>query len=320
MPLILSRAEVQPLLDLTKAMELTEAAFHEQARGQVVPHAPYHIHVGNGGALRIVSGALLESRRVGVRLGPSSGLGGGERMYAVLFDAATGDLLSVMGYPFGTLRTAANIALAAKHMARDDARTIGLFGAGRNALGLLEGLMMVRGVAKVLVYSRDASRRQLFSAQASQFLRLDVKPVDRPEQAVRDVDIILTATNSLSSLFPPDWIEPGVHLSSMGKPSELGPGVYLKADRIVVGCKEHEQKYSDRSAPLPLEVLAHAGKLSWDRVHEMGEVVSGRFKGRESSHEVTLFHESQGGFGDMIFAGWLYEEAKKRGLGRETAL
>jgi ornithine cyclodeaminase/alanine dehydrogenase-like protein (mu-crystallin family) len=105
--LILSRVEVQPLLDLTKAMELTEAAFHEQARGQVVPHAPYHIHVGNRGALRIVSGALLESQRVGVRLGPSSGLGGGERMYAVLFDATTGDLISFMGYPFGTLRTAA---------------------------------------------------------------------------------------------------------------------------------------------------------------------------------------------------------------------
>jgi alanine dehydrogenase len=147
-----------------------------------------------------------------------------------------------------------------------------------------------------------------------------VIPADAPEQAVRGVDVVLTATNSLSAVFPADWIESGLHLCSMGKPSELDPAVYATANRIVVGCREHEQKYFDRSAPLPLEVLVNSGKLSWEQVHEMGEVVSRRFQGRETDSEVTLFRESQGGFGDMMFAGWLYEEAKRRGLGREMAL
>jgi alanine dehydrogenase len=319
-PLLLTREELAPLMNLAKAVELTEAAFHEQARGHVVPHAPYHIHVGNGGALRIVSGALLESQRMGVRLGPSAALGGGERMYAVLFEATTGDLLSFMGYPFGTVRTAANVALATKYMARGDARTVGLFGVGRNALGLLEGVCLMRKVSRIVVSSRDAERRKTFCEKASHLLGITVIPANDPEQAVRGVDVVLTATNSLSAVFPADWIEPGLHLCSMGKPSELDPAVYAKADRVVVGCREHEQKYFDRSAPLPLEVLVNSGRLSWEQVHEMGEVVSRRFQGRETDSEVTLFRESQGGFGDMMFAGWLYEEAKRRGLGREMAL
>ncbi|MBI3061845.1 MAG: hypothetical protein HYY83_07725 [Deltaproteobacteria bacterium] len=139
MPLLLTREDVQPLLDLPEAIEVTESAFREQAEGQVAVHAPYHIGVKGDQALRVVSGALLRSRRVGVRLGPNVQLAGGDRMCALLFDAESGDLLSIMGYPFGTLRIAATIALAAKQLAREDAKKVGLFGIGRNALGLLKG-------------------------------------------------------------------------------------------------------------------------------------------------------------------------------------
>ena len=103
MPLILSRDELKPLLDLDKAIALIEDAHRQQANGQVVPHAPYHIPLGGHSGLRIVSGALLGARRVGVRLGPNLGLGGGDKMYALLFDADTGELLSFMGFPFGTV-------------------------------------------------------------------------------------------------------------------------------------------------------------------------------------------------------------------------
>ncbi len=72
MPLLLSRDELKPLLDLDKAIELIEEAHKQQASGQIVPHAPYHIQVGGRTGLRVVSGALLGSRRVGVRLGPNT--------------------------------------------------------------------------------------------------------------------------------------------------------------------------------------------------------------------------------------------------------
>ena len=320
MTLILSRDEIKSLLNLSKAIELTEDAFKQQANGQVVTHTPYHIPVGGRGALRVVSGALLGSRRVGVRMGASSGLGGGDRMYAALFDTESGELLSFMGFPFGTLRTAAHVALAAKYMAREDAQRLGLFGVGRNALGILKALASVRPIKEIYVSSRDPERRKKFCDEAVQQLGIKVQGVDNPEQAVRGMDVVLTATNSLTPIFPESWVESGTHVSSMGKPTELSHGLHLKASRIVVGSQEQERNYSNSSVALPLVELTAEGKLSWSRIPELGELVSGRVPGRESRDEINIFRESQGGYGDIAFAAWIYEEALRRKLGRELEL
>ena len=320
MPLLLSRDELTPLLDLPKAIELIEGAHRGQAKGSIVPHAPYHIPVGANRGLRVVSGAVLDSRSVGVRLGPNSGLGGGDKMYALLFDSDSGELLAFMGFPFGTLRTAAVVAIAAKHMAREDARRLGLFGVGRNAFGILKGLLSVRGIEEICVSSRDAARRKNFCEEAAQRLGITVRGVDNPEQAVRGMDVVLTATNALTPIFPEDWVDPGTHVSSMGKPTELSRGLHLKAHRIVVGSQEQERNYNDKSAALPLVELTAEGKLSWSRIPELGELVAGLVPGRENREEINIFRESQGGYGDIAFAAWLYQEARRKGLGKPMEL
>jgi ornithine cyclodeaminase len=241
-------------------------------------------------------------------------------MYALLFDTESGELLSFMGFPFGILRTAAVVAIAAKHMAREDAQRLGLFGVGRNALGILKGLLTVRAIKEVSVSSRDPERRQKFCAEAAQLLGINVRSVEHAERAVLGMDVILTATNSLTPIFSEDWVEPGTHVSSMGKPTELSRGLHLKANRIVVGSQEQERNYNDRSAGLPLVELAAEGKLSWSRIPELGELVMGQVVGRADRDEINIFRESQGGYGDVIFAAWLYEEAVRRGLGKEMAL
>jgi ornithine cyclodeaminase len=101
----------------------------------------------------------------------------------------------------------------------------------------------------------------------------------------------------------------------MGKPTELSRGLHLKADRIVVGSQEQERNYNDRSAALPLVELTAEGKLSWSRIPELGELVAGQALGRSSRDEINIFRESQGGYGDVMFAAWIYEEAMGRGLG-----
>jgi len=320
MPLFLSRDELKPLLGLTQAIELIEDAHRQQAAGQIVPHAPYNITVGPSKTLRIVSGAVLKQRRVGVRLGPNSGLGGGDKMYATLFDADGGELLAFMGFPFGTLRTAAVVAIAAKHMARDDSKKLGLFGVGRNAFGILKALQTARPINEIYVSSRDPERRKKFCAEGEQLLGISVRGVDQPEQAVRGMDVILTATNSLTPIFPADWVDPGTHVSSMGKPTELSRDLHLKAARTVVGSQEQEREYSDKSAALPLVELVTEGKLSWSRIPELGELVTGQAVGRASRDEINIFRESQGGYGDMALAAWLYDEAVKRGLGKKMDL
>jgi ornithine cyclodeaminase len=144
--------------------------------------------------------------------------------------------------------------------------------------------------------------------------------VDEPEQAVRGMDVVLAATNSLTPIFPADWVEPGTHVSSMGKPTELSQELHLKANRIVVGSQEQERNYGDRSAALPLVELTAEGKLSWSRIAELGEVITGQAPGRANRDEINIFRESQGGYGDVAFAAWLYEEAQRRGLGTRMEL
>ena len=289
-------------------------------RGRLSPHAPYNITVGPSKTLRIVSGAVLKQKRVGVRLGPNSGLGGGDKMYATLFDAESGELLSFMGFPFGTLRTAAVVAIAAKHMARDDSKKLGLFGVGRNAFGIIKALQSVRPIKEIFVSSRDPERRKRFCEQGEKVLGISVRGVDRPEEAVRGMDVILTATNSLTPIFPANWVDAGTHVSSMGKPTEISRDLHLKAGRTVVGSQEQERNYADKSAALPLVELAAEGKLSWSRVPELGEVITGQAVGRADRDEINIFRESQGGYGDMAFAAWLYDEAVKRGLGKKMNL
>ncbi|MGZ8426862.1 MAG: ornithine cyclodeaminase family protein [Candidatus Binatia bacterium] len=320
MALFLSRDELKPLLGLAQAIELIEDAHRQQAAGQIVPHAPYHVTVGPSKGLRIVSGAVLKQHRVGVRMGPNSGLGGGDKMYATLFDTDGGELLAFMGFPFGTLRTAAVVAIAAKHMAREDSKTLGLFGVGRNAFGILKALQSVRPIDEIVVSSRDPERRKKFCAEGEQLLGITVRGVDKPEHAVRGMDVILTATNSLTPIFPDDWVEPGTHVSSMGKPTELSRGLHLKAARTVVGSQEQERNYADKSAALPLVELVAEGKLSWSRVPELGELVTGQAVGRANRDEINIFRESQGGYGDMALAAWLYDEAVQRGLGKKMDL
>jgi alanine dehydrogenase len=210
--------------------------------------------------------------------------------------------------------------VAAKHLAREDTRRLGLFGVGRNALGILKGLLSVRPIKEIFVSSRDPQRRKNFCAEITQQLGVEARSVDNPEEAVRGMDVVLTATNSLTPVFPEDWVEPGTHVSSMGKPTELSRGLHLKANRIVVGSQEQERNYNDRSAALPLVELTAEGRLSWSRIPELGELVTGCVRGRESRDEINIFRESQGGYGDIAFAAWLYEEARRRKLGREMEL
>lgn len=315
MVLVLKAAEVAPLIDMTRAIALTEQVFAEFGRQKVSVHAPFHLNVENG-ALRVVSGALMDTGRMGVRLSPTRGAADGH--LAVLY-GTDGTLLSVMGYPFGTLRTGATVAVSVKHMAREDARRFGLIGTGTNALSLMRGAMAVRAVGEFFVYSRDAERRQRFCVEAAAELGIAVHPVGAPRQAVSGMDVVLTSTSNRQPLFPFAWLDRGTHLSSMGPISELDPSVLLETDRLVVTSKDHEENYYIKTPPFPLVELIAAGRLRWDDIVELGDVMTGRVPGRASADEITVFHESQGGFGDVMFASAVYAEARRRGLGQDIA-
>jgi ornithine cyclodeaminase len=320
MPLILKAREIEPLLDMKQAVTLTEAVFREQSAGAVAVHSPYHLHVEKG-ALRVVSAALNGSGHMGVRFGPAMGMvapRGLESHIAALY-ATDGELLSVMGYPYATIRTGATVAVAVKHMAPERSCRVGLIGTGSNAQSLIEGMKAVRPVEEVAVFSRDEDRRTAFAAAAERATGLSVRPVADARDAVSGRDIVLTATNFRQPLFPFAWLDEGAQIYSMGPIGEVAAEVFLKASHIVVSCKEHERNYMYPTKPFPLLELIAEGKLTWDDVDELGDVVAGRPKARKRDGGVVLFHESAGGFGDVAFAAWAYNEARRRGLGQDVS-
>ncbi|HEX6512225.1 MAG TPA: ornithine cyclodeaminase family protein [Chloroflexota bacterium] len=320
----MSAEEVGPLLDLEGAIEVTAQALREQAADGVAALAASMLPTRKG-MLRIVTGALLDSRRMGVRFGPAIGYtdrSGVEKMLAALYDSESGELLSVMGYPFGTLRTGAAVGLAARVLAREDARVAGMLGTGRNALGLLRAVCHVRPIEHVRAYSRDPAHREGFAKRAEAELGRPVEAVANTEAASREADVLCVATNSLEPVVRADQLSPGVLVATMGRPSEIDPSVYLAANRVVVGNKKQEENYFDaKSYPHQLLRLAQSGKLDWATgVLEMCDIVAGRAPGRTSAEEIIVFKESQGGFGDVAFCNHVYEEARRRGLGREVTL
>ena len=325
---ILTADEVAGLLDMPAAIAATEAAFAEQARGLVVLHGPYALGMmpdrpgeRSGSSmtqrLRVVSGGLLGAGRVGLRTGPRVPApdSGGTGTVLLLYDLS-GALLSVMGYPFAAMRTGASIAVAVNHLARPDAHRVALLGTGSNALSLLRAVDCVRSVSDVRVYSRNEQNRLEFARAAGEALGRPLEPVSTPEEAVEGADVVLVATNSPTPVFSAGWLEEGMHVSSMGLITELDPEAMVRADLFVVGNREQElQHHYNPSPPFPIEELVEAGRLAWDDVVELSDVVAGKRPGRRGPADITVFHESEGGYGDVALGAAAFEEARRRGLG-----
>jgi ornithine cyclodeaminase len=324
MALLLTRRDVEGLLDMDGAIEATLHAFKSQAAGAVSALPPRMLTAPRG-ALRIVSGALLDSQRMGIRVGPAAGYNDpaseDTRMVAVLYDTESGDLLSVMSYSFGTLRTGATVGLATRFFAREDSRVLAQIGAGRNALSLIRAVCHVRPIEEIRVFRRDAGRLAAFVERASAALGRPVRAVGSTEEASLGADVVCVATDSREPVIRQDQLSPGVFLATMGRPSEIDPSIYLAADQVVVGHKQHEQEYWDQRYAHQIVELVKAGKLSWDSgIVEIADVAADKAPQRTSPGQTIVFKESQGGFGDIAFAAHVYAEARRRGLGQEVAM
>jgi ornithine cyclodeaminase/alanine dehydrogenase-like protein (mu-crystallin family) len=317
MTLLLKVSEVTPLIDMAQAIKITEDALLEQARGQVAVHAPYHLPVPDG-ALRVVSGVLLGSERMGIRFGPALGLTppSGSRHHIAALYHIDGTLLSLVAYPFTTLRTGASLGVTAKHLAPAKVKTLALIGTGRNALALLQGVSAVRDIGEIRVFSRNSDGRKKFTEEASAKLGRSLQAVDDCQDAVSGADMVLTATSSRQPVFSPDWLKQGSLVASMGPIGELPPELFLTAERKIVSNLDQEKT---PLYPSFLNDLVQKGKVRWDDIDELGDIIAGKTAAPKHDRGVTVFHESAGGAGDIIFANWCYEEARRLGVGQEVS-
>jgi ornithine cyclodeaminase/alanine dehydrogenase-like protein (mu-crystallin family) len=311
MTLLLRRSEVGDLLDLGQAMRVLEQTFREQADGKVKQVPP--LRFMNRG-MRMVVGGLEAQNKNGFRVSVT----GGDSI-ALLFEISSGALLAVMGYPFSNLRISATVGLAIDRLSSPNAKSIALIGSGRLAMPILEPVIAVRSITHVFVYSRNLENRESFARKASEKLELSVTVTASPQEAIDQAEIVLVSTNSPTAALLGQWLRPGLSIFGIGRPNEFDDTVYLRADLICVTSKTHELGYYDTKLDQPLIRLSQQGKISWDGVAEFGDLLAGKLSVPDASKSIVVFRDSQGGYGDLALAAWVYEEARSRGLGQEIS-
>jgi alanine dehydrogenase len=239
-----------------------------------------------------------------------------------LFSSVTGELVAVL--QDGILQrfsVGAINAIAAKHLSRPDSARVGLIGAGNQAGPQLEALVQVRPIEQVRVFSPDRAQADDFARRTSGDLGLEVSVADSARDAVADVDIAVTATNSREPFFPAEWLTPGMHLSCMQRDEPMDD-CFRAADVVVfhTRMKEHEFVSTDFRAmerEHDFVMRDHPPRdLDWSAFPDLGDLVGGRIEGRTSDAQTTLFLNSTGvGAQFTAVAQLIHEQARERGLG-----
>ena len=227
----------------------------------------------------------------------------------VLLDQRTGRLRAVIeAGKVNAYRTAAADAVAADLLARKDARTLAVFGAGNQAGYEIAALARIRPIEEVLVVSRPSERLDTFVEQVAQ-TGLNARAASA-EEAVQAADIVVTATPSREPLFEARWVRPGTHVVSMGSdgpgkhelPTELYPRASLFCDLLPQSVEIGDFQHARRAI--------EAGTL---KVTQIGDVIEGRAPGRRSEEEVTVFDSSGISLQDLFMADALIRAKTQQG-------
>src|SRR5260221_4593991 len=219
MALMLRESDVENLLTMPMTLELIERVHREYSTGNAIDVPRERTRVPKA-ALHILQGAVPSANVLGYKAYASSREG--VRFLVFAFNAERGNLdVIVEANYLGMMRTGAAGGVAAKWLARADAKVVGIFGSGWQAQGQLEALAAVRRLERVKVFSRNAEKVAKFCDKMRQKLSLDVVPAKSPEDAVKGSDIVVAITTSATPVFDGEWLAAGTHVNAAGSNSLL---------------------------------------------------------------------------------------------------
>jgi ornithine cyclodeaminase/alanine dehydrogenase-like protein (mu-crystallin family) len=348
--LILRPEEVEGLLTMEEAISAVEKAFAEWGKDPKINLTRRRLHVGKA-RLNTMPAALPIRNKIGLRVQceilevtegtqhyPSR-----SPLVDVIFDTRSAAPLAIVlsstrrgatrnGVTFQTadFMTASISAVGTKWMSRPESENLALFGAGRQARTHLAAMKAIRRLRKVNVFSRTRESRERFAEEMSSLLHLDVTPVGSVAEAMEVTDIILAATNSNVPVFSGEWLRPGVHVTSIvgsnvgmvkagviqHKRRELDDTTFIRADRI--GITSRAQAIQDEQGDVFDQV--QSGLISWDKIFELRQIVTGQASGRSAPPEITVFKNNGGqGIAELAIADLIMSKAREKGLGVEIS-
>src|SRR5579863_980802 len=312
MKLYLSEEDVLACLPMSKAIELVERAFHQLADGTAVNQPRRRVILPTGSVLHYMAGGTpeyfgLKAYSVNDKTGA--------HFEVLLYRSADGlPLATLEANRLGQIRTGAASGVATKYLAREDAAVAAIIGSGFQAATQLEAVANARKLREVRVWSRKPERREEFARSSAGKLGLNVKAVETARECVEGADIVVTATSSKVPVFESAWISPGTHVNGTGSnwaqrrelPAEL---VYERAAIVAVDSIEVAKLESG-------DLLIPLGDYGSFPGVELSEIVAGKRPGRTGADQITVFKSNGLAVEDVAVAGHIYEEALRRGLGR----
>ena len=309
MPLYLREADVDELLSPADAVEAVEECFARMAAGSVENRPRFRLGLDDG-HLNVMAAADLELGVAAVKA--YTGFREGARFVVALFAADRPELLALIEADrLGQRRTGAASAVAARHLARPGARTLGVIGTGWQAESQVESIRAaLPGIERVVAYSRTeghlADFCERYSAEPAEYNR------DAAEQ-----DVVVTVTSSRDPVLRGEWLKPGTLVCAVGAnrldTRELDNAVVERAAFICCDSKEQARgEAGDLVEPV------ERGVLDWLEVHELADVVGAQVQGRASDDDIVLFKSVGIAAEDAAVAKLVHDRAHERGIG--TAL
>ncbi|MBI2888081.1 MAG: ornithine cyclodeaminase family protein [Chloroflexi bacterium] len=313
MTLFLREADVQQLLTMEEALVAIEESFRLQGLGQAVNRPRQRLRTGDS-VLMIMPAVIGGGVKVAGWKSYGSAAGGHMRVFLFSTD---GEFQAIIeGNRLGQMRTGAASGVATKYLARAGAATVGIYGSGFQARTQLEAVCAVRPVRSAKVYSRSPEKRSAFASAMSQRLGVEVSPVERPEEAARGCDIVITITNAAEPVLQGQWLEPGTHVNAAGGNSllraELDPEAVGRAAVITADAVDQA-----RLECADLLRAVERGVINWEQVEELGKVVCGHRRGRTAEDQITLFESHGLALWDVAAAAAVYRRARESGVGVE---
>jgi ornithine cyclodeaminase len=233
----------------------------------------------------------------------------------VVTDPANGDVLAIMAAGALTgLRTAAASAVAARTLARPDVAVLAVVGAGVQGRAHVRAMAHLYALREVRLCSRRAEMAEAAARELAPRIGADMRVTATPEDAVRDADLVVTATTASDPVVRGSWVAEGAHVCAVGAASpnhrELDTAVLRRASVIATDTREGAlAEAGDLMMPIA------AGELAADRVVEVGEILRDGAKGRQAPEEVTVFKSVGLAAVDAAVAGALYGAAVRQGVG-----
>jgi len=323
---ILSGRDVRQALPMRQAIEAMKSAFAQLSAGQA--NVPLRVALDvdrHNGVTLFMPGYLSGDDQMAIKIvsvfndNPAQGL---PLIHAlvVVVDATTGSPAAVMDGTYLTaLRTGAASGAATDLLARQDARTAAVFGAGAQGCTQLEAICAVRPIERAWVYDLATAQAEAYAAEMGERLSLPVRVAGTPAEAVRQADVICTATTSSSPVFDDGDVRPGTHINAVGaytpQMQEIPADTVLRA-RVVID--HHEASLAEAG---DLLIPMQQGLMTEEHIYaELGEIAAGRKRGRETEEEITLFKSVGVAVQDVAAAAVVLAAARRLGLGTEVTL